>query len=234
MIYTLMVVGPGEAARYLDAVLERAFIVSDEIVCFLDPSTDRDTEELCADYTNHVVRSYEHSWGGHEGLFRQGAWDALTFTVNPTHDDHILILDADELIVDTDAVEKAVRDYPQHRLGFLFHEMFTMSDYRTDGHWKPYPAWIMIPFRKGGRIAERAMASGREPTYAANIRRVDTPIANVLHYGYAKAADRHRKFERYMELDGGNYHSIDHLRSIIQTPQLAAWEGGGLIVETPE
>jgi hypothetical protein len=233
-IHTLMIVGPGEADRYLPEVLDRAFIVSDTITCVLDPAATGAEESVAREFTDCVEQTPSYSWGAHEGKFRQFAWETMEWHTQPDLDDYVLVLDADELIVDTDPIQKAAREHQGRRLGFTFYEMFSMTSYRVDGHWKPYVAWIMIPYRREGRVRDRAMASGREPTYATSVRRVDAPIASVLHYGYARAEDRKAKHDRYMEIDGGKYHSLEHLKSIMYPPQLKEWEGGGRIVERAE
>ena len=227
-IFAHLVVGPGEAGRYLPSVLDRTARWVDEIFVALDPTAGEQEFDVAREFTNHTAWMPE-PWVDHEGRFRQNAWDAMSVTLQPTHQDMILLLDADELVVDPEPLRDVVRHNAGSRIGFTFHEMWSLTHYRTDGFWKPYPAWIMIPWKPDGQIRDRALACGREPTYAVNVPKVGLPISSILHYGYALKEDRESKYERYMSLDGGQYHNLNHIQSIIATPQLAEWRKGGLL-----
>lgn len=223
-----MVVGPGEAGRYLDKVLDRAARWVDDVHIVLDPMVTAAEIRIADKYADDCV-ILQDPWTDHEGRFRQGAWSVMEGLMMPELGDVILLLDADEVIFDPEPVRQIAINNPGKRLGFTFHEMWSPSEYRTDGHWKPYVGNILIPWRPGGQFRDRRIACGREPTYATGIPAVGTPVASLLHYGYAREEDRNLKYERYMELDGGRFHSLDHLRSIITRPQLAEWTKGGLI-----
>lgn len=226
-VFCHMVVGPGEADRYLGPVLDRARMWADYLHVTLDA---RASEEELAVVTFRADgwEQLSISWEDHEGRFRQEAWRMLELA-GPTSEDFIVCLDADEVIVDHDIVKPAAREFPGHRIPFRFHEMWSKTEYRIDGHWKPYQASIMFPYRPKGYINDKALASGREPTYTRLLPEAKV-VGDILHYGYARAEDRQYKYDRYMRLDGGRFHARSHLESIIaDNPGLMRWEKGGLL-----
>ena len=228
MVVGHMIVGPGEADRYLEKVLGRAVAAVDVMFVAVDPSAG-DAERYIVDtFTSHwaVLRS---TWRDHEGRFRQEAWDAMREAIHLQEGDMVLIVDADELIHDPEAVKRSIRARPGHKLSITFYEMWSSNWFRVDGLWKPYNAHIVIPWRDGGRFLDRPLACGRQPTYVSDVPPFAKSIGKILHYGYARPEDRRMKYERYMELDGGKYHNIDHLRSIVSDPVLMQWAHGGTI-----
>jgi len=221
-----MVVGPGEYDRYLPQVLERITWWADDIHVGFDKGAGEEEFRLVSDVTYH--RNFlPLSWSDDEGKFRQAAWDDMVREMKPTAEDYILCIDADEVIVQHELVKRAVREFAGQRLAFKFHEMWDETHFRIDGFWKPYLAGVLFPYRPGGRIRQQAMACGREPTYVSNLPTKKLSIADILHYGYAREADRQAKYERYMALDAGRYHNVRHLQSIIQPASLKEWRGGG-------
>jgi hypothetical protein len=228
-IITHMVIGPDEADRYLDQVIDRVMGWTDEFHAVIDAGATTMREfQIVDQYTANVEES-KLRWEDHEGKFREDAWRRMEAMMAPTADDYIVLLDADEVILDPWVLRPAIMANHGRRLSYTFHEMWSQNQFRVDGHWKPYQAWIVVPYRPGGHFVDRALASGREPTYVAKIPRIDEPVGNLLHYGYARAEDRQFKYDRYQRLDGGRFHNPNHLRSILHTPVLEAWQGGGLI-----
>jgi hypothetical protein len=228
VIFAHMIVGPGEADRYLTQVLGRLHSWADAVFVALDREAGEAELEITQAYADGWGFT-KQTWEDHEGRFRQEAWEMMVNGMNPSPQDHIMLIDADEVIHEYDMVKEGVRNYPNMRLGFQFHEMWGPTQYRIDGHWKPYNAWVLIPFQHGGRFKDRALACGREPTYAFRVPMMGTPIAKLLHYGYARPRDRRAKYDRYQRLDGGKYHSPSHLESILHTPSLETWTKGGLL-----
>lgn len=222
-----MVVGPGEAERYLDQTLTRIQLWADLIYCAIDARASTDEFDVVRYRATHwqVLGS---TWEDHEGKFRQAAWASMEQAVNPTGQDFILAIDADEVVHDYAMVQLAAREYPNSRIGFKFHEMWSPTHYRVDGKWKPYEAFIMFPYKPSGIFKDRPIACGREPTYVGTLP-IARVVSDMLHYGYARPGDRKYKLERYMRLDGGKYHDVNHLRSIGHTPALEPWIKGGLL-----
>lgn len=227
MIIAHMVVGPNEADRYLAQVLERARTWAHAIFVGLDPSAGAPEENLVASYAD-AWTWLDVTWEAHEGRFRQAAWEKMEETVRPVETDHVFCLDADEVVHDYPMVEAISREFPGKKIGWTFHEMWDAKHYRVDGHWKPYDAWVMIPYRPFSVFRDRAIASGREPSYASTVP-IGPVVGKILHYGYARSEDRIAKYERYMRLDAGKYHNLKHLQSILHTPSTVEWKEGGLL-----
>lgn len=221
-----MVVGPGEASRYLEQVLNRALFWADDLHVSLDSRAGDEEWEIVSNYATAYER-LNLTWEANEGRFRARAWHMLE-KMSPSGEDFIICLDADEVIADHLLVRMAATEFPGHQIQWRFHEMWTPNQYRIDGFWKPYPAGIMFPFRENGHFLDRPLASGRQPTYVANLP-ASRVIGDILHYGYLRPEDRVNKYDRYMRLDGGKYHNMGHLQSIIQPPSLEAWNKGGLL-----
>lgn len=222
-----MVVGPGEADRYLLQVTDRMYLWADEIHVALDA----DAGDAEIDLVKSVADAWQQlplRWVEHEGRFRQAAWESMVEALRPTDEDFILVIDADEVVHDYDMVRAAAKSYPGGRVGFTFYEMWSPTHYRIDRLWKPYPAWVMFPFRHGGRFVDRRLACGREPTYA-RLASKGPIVSEILHYGYAREEDRIAKHQRYLDLDGGLFHNPEHLRSILYPPSLMEWKKGGLL-----
>jgi hypothetical protein len=144
-------------------------------------------------------------------------------------DDYVFCLDADEVVMDHAMVRPAILEYPGHAIAFRFHEMWSKTHYRIDGYWRPYAASVLFPYQPLGHFSNRALASGREPTYKSTLP-VSRVVGDIVHYGYAQESDRRAKYERYMRLDGGRYHARSHLNSILDDrPSLEEWTKGGLL-----
>lgn len=222
-----MVVGPGEARRYLEPVLERAQMWADYLHVTLDREASEEEMSLVA-FRADGWEFIDLTWEDHESRFRSEAWRMLELTdIEPG--DFVMCLDADEVVIDHAMVKPAALEYPGHRITWRFHEMWSESQYRIDGYWKPYTASIMFPYRPGGQFNDRALACGREPTYATLLPQSNT-VGNILHYGYSKLEDRQYKYDRYMRLDGGRFHARSHLDSILaDKPGLEVWDKGGLL-----
>jgi len=224
-----MVVGPGEADRFLKAVLGRVNDWADVIHVALDPVAGDEEELLAVQMANHATRVESPTFVEHEGRFREAAWRQMEETVKPELGDYIVCIDADEIIVNAAAVRKAIREYPGKRLGVKFHHMWDKDHYRSDGQWRPHVAHIIIPYQPNGHHVDRAMACGREPTYAQNLPMHGQPVSDILHLGYMREQDKQAKYDRYMLLDGGAFHSNAHIKSIIMQPSLERWAKGGLL-----
>jgi hypothetical protein len=51
----------------------------------------------------------------------------------------------------------------------------------------------------------------------------------MKHLGYTYDEDKKSKYERYSNLDGGKFHQIDHINSIVDpNPVLIQWENFGI------
>jgi len=217
-----------ELGRYLPECIGHLRDFCDLVVVLDDGSTDR-TGEWLDDNTDWqmVVQHLDPSDGffaGHEGRKRQALLD-LTLQQFP---DWVLGIDADEFVSDG----KLLRQYADgpRLVGSLEMEEVWLCDrlgltLRVDGGWRPHPVPCFWSARVAGyrgrslRIADRALACGREPESVRRMFSRSRPTgASILHFGWANPATRQARYERYVTADGGRYHANAHLQSIMWPP----------------
>jgi Glycosyl transferase family 2 len=229
-----LMVTRNEAGRYLKLALAQARPVVDELFVFDDGSTDT-TVGVAEDQGCLVARRHPSgpSFLEHEGKFRQMAWEVFESAVEPGIGDWVLALDADEILAsagDPRTLLLRAARYSNGRgetariisIPETFDVRAGVPQVRTDGWWGKIRGTRFFAYWPGGCFADRPMASGSEPTYVQE--RVGGPVEDLwlLHLGYAKAEDRKEKYERYSSRSG---HSDAHVESILQEPQLIAWDG---------
>jgi glycosyltransferase involved in cell wall biosynthesis len=233
-----------EAGRFLDHSLEWHGGIFDAIHVYDDGSTD-DSVEIALDHGCYVTKRpfTVPSFLKHEGKFRQAAWRAMEEKIQPTLDDWVFAIDADEFVVshrDESAQLNAIcRDAEQGGArAVLIHipEVFdteVVEDgadtvlvkprVRVDGFWGRIAGTRLFRYQPFGVMADKTMASGSEPTYVTGAPRIDARDLWLMHYGYADPADRKAKYERYTGAQ--HFHSDAHVRSIAEPPDLVAWDG---------
>lgn len=220
-----------EGSRYLKESLEHLAPHVDSIVVYDDRSTD-DTVEIAKEWTSFVfVRCEDRpSFRQHEGQFRQDAWRAMESVLWPSDQkDWILAIDADELLHNAESLPTLMDDRQIDVYGMTFYHMWNETQYRIDKAWKPGIFTRLYRYYNGGEFAQRALACGSTPTYVSNmvrrgIRFQPMTRLRMQHMGYARDEDKQMKHDRYMDLDGGKFHSLSHLESIIdEKPELVDW-----------
>lgn len=231
-IFALMVTR-NEADRYLEVVLDALTPAVDELFVYDDQSWDT-TPAIASRYGTCVVRPDSRpSFLEHEGRFRQAAWDTFVETIVPSEGDWVLSVDADELVVAVghprDALSEAAyqaRGHGDRARLIPIPEVFDLRDgwpyVRVDGQWGRIQGSRFFTFRPDGRFADKAMASGSEPSY---VQGAIGPLVVgfwLLHLGYARPQDRAAKHERYRRHAG---HADHHVASIVQPATLQRWPG---------
>lgn len=214
-----------EADRYLDEVLTHARNFVDEIVITDDASTDN-TVEIAKNHTDHVYQNSESMFSVNEGELRQSAWDNLHHHAEAG--DLILCMDADEKLFVTDFTLDELAAMPYDVFGITFYQMWNESQFRVDKAWAPMLSCRLFRYMEGGTFSKRKLACGSEPTYVQKLmqRHRFFPQTGLLmqHLGYIRDEDKKAKYDRYMAIDQGEFHSIQHLRSIMDpNPTLKSW-----------
>lgn len=218
-------VARNEADRYLIEVLSHLSGYVDQIVFTDDASTD-DTPEIALGAGAKVRRLDDPLFTRNEGLLRNIAWQHLCDYAEPG--DWILAIDADELMFGLESLQNLINQSRYDVLGITFYHMWNPAQYRTDKAWRPTIGSRLFRFVPGGEFVQRKMACGSEPTYVQELIRQGkflphTPL-KMMHLGYLLDADKVAKYKRYMELDGGDFHSRAHLESILDpNPTLVDW-----------
>lgn len=174
-----------------------------------------------------------------ESAFRAGAWQEMEQALRPVDGDWILCIDADEFLV---------ADNPRDRAPFVLDDQVASANHdgndsvtfpvaevfdfenteaesgpliRIDGYWRSIEACRLVRWRPEAHFTSRREGGGSVPagwTAAA----VVSPSLHILHFGYARHADRVVKHHRYR---AGRGHNPHHVASILQRPDLTRWTG---------
>lgn len=226
-------VGRNEEDRYLERVLKHLKTVADEIVFTDDCSTDN-TVQIAKDMGAHVYQMPEQTFNKHEGILRNSAWRNLEN--HAEIGDWVLAIDCDEMLYgahpDVD-IRKMMSRPDVDVIGIKFYHMWNETQYRVDKAWAPNVSSRMFRYFHGGKFADRRLACGSEPAYVQTlIRRHRFLIESGLvmcHLGYVRDEDKISKHERYVTLDGGDFHAMAHIESIVDPePTLLNWGGNPL------
>lgn len=227
-------VGRNEENRFLKEVLQRISSQVDEIV-FTDDCSDDNTYSLASDFC-HVYKTPEPTFSVHEGRLRTIAWNNLSNHASPG--DWIIAIDCDEMLYAKDNlsdlnIKKILSISENDVVNVRFYHMWNYTQYRVDKLWTPNNSSRIFRFISGGTFSDRALACGSEPTYVVDwIRQRNYWVNSGLimqHLGYIKDEDKQKKYERYSQLDGGKFHQINHINSILdQNPVLINWGNFGI------
>lgn len=219
-------VGRNESSRYLREVLEHLSTQVDKIV-FTDDCSEDDTMEIASEYAE-VFRTPEPLFSKHEGMLRSFAWSNLEKFAKVG--DWILAIDCDEKLYhsENEELKSVLSRSPYDVVSIKFYHMWNETQYRVDKLWAPTISSRAFRFLQDGKFLDRALACGSEPIYVREmISKRNFWIESGLkmqHLGYILDSDKSSKFERYQKLDGGQYHNIDHINSIVDpNPVLINW-----------
>lgn len=230
MIYAQMI-GRNESSRFLEEVLERLSTQVDKIIFTDDCSTDN-TPEIAAKYAD-VYQTPENLFSVHEGKLRAFAWGNLEKYAKTG--DWIIAIDCDEMlhhINDLD-IRQALNSSPYDVVNVRFYHMWNENQYRVDKLWAPTNSSRIFRFIENGGFLNKKLACGSEPTYVREwISKKNFWLDSGLimkHLGYIKDEDKAAKYERYSHLDGGEFHALNHINSIIdKNPVLINWGNFGI------
>lgn len=227
MALIAQMVGRNEAQRFLIPVLTHLANIVDTVVFTDDCSDDGLTPiiaEICganvyqvADRPLFVENEYE---------LRSRAWKNLEKHAH--RGDWILCIDCDEMLYGTAHLRELTDQSVYDVLGITFFHMWNETQYRIDKAWMPNRSYRLFRYYEGGEFQRKKLACGSEPTYVPDLIRRgkvlwDTGLC-MKHLGYVRDEDKFAKYQRYMELDGGNFHARAHLESILDSaPTLVDW-----------
>lgn len=225
MIYAQMI-GKNESSRFLKDVLERLSTQVDRII-FTDDCSDDNTAEIASEYAE-VFKSPTSMFAEHEGKLRAFAWGSMEKFAKVG--DWVIAIDCDEKLfhVDDMDIRSVLNNSPYDVVNVRFYHMWNEIQYRVDKLWTPNNSSRIFRFMPNGGFANRKLACGSEPTYVVDwMHRRNFWLNSGLvmqHLGYIRDEDKRAKFERYSHLDGGAFHNLDHINSIIdENPVLMDW-----------
>lgn len=230
MIYAQMI-GKNEANRFLEPVLERLSEQVDKIIFTDDCSTDS-TPQIAAKYAE-VFQTPEPLFTVHEGKLRSFAWSNLEKFAKKG--DWVIAIDCDEKLYHNNNlnVQNILASSPYDVVNVRFYHMWNETQYRVDKLWAPTNSSRIFRFIENGGFLDRKLACGSEPTYVASWIAsrnfwLDSGLV-MQHLGYINDDDKKSKYERYSKLDGGEFHNINHINSIIdENPVLINWGTFGI------
>jgi len=227
-------VGRNEANKYLPEVLERLKSQVDEIV-FTDDCSDDNTAEIASKYAN-VYKTPKPMFTTHEGRLRRYAW--LNLENHATEGDWIIAIDCDEMLYDCSDITKTdirqiLNSSEKDVVNVRFYHMWNDTQYRVDKLWAPNNSSRIFRFMSGAMFRDRALACGSEPTYVLDLINQRNYFVNsnliMQHLGYIKDEDKQSKYERYSTIDGGEFHALNHINSIVDpNPVLINWGNFGI------
>jgi glycosyltransferase involved in cell wall biosynthesis len=227
-------VGRNEENRFLVPVLERLQQQVDEIV-FTDDCSEDNTLEIAQKYC-HAYKTLEPTFAVHEGRLRTNAWSNLS--KHAKEGDWILAIDCDEMLynqkdLSSTDIKSVLRTFGNDAVNIRFYHMWNEKQYRVDKLWAPNNSSRLFRYMNNGEFNDKALACGSEPTYVHNwINQRNYQVNSNLimqHLGYLKNEDKQAKYKRYLQLDGGKYHNLNHINSILDSsPVLMQWDNVGV------
>lgn len=147
--------------------------------------------------------------------------------------DWVIAIDCDEMLynqnnLDNIDIASVLSMSPYDVVNVRFYHMWNETQWRSDNAWEPTNSSRIFRFKENGGFANRRLASGSEPTYVREWMMQRNYWAEsglvMQHLGYIKDEDKLDKYKRYSTLDGGEFHALNHINSIIDpNPDLKNW-----------
>lgn len=224
-------VGRNESSRFLEEVLHRLSTQVDKII-FTDDCSEDDTAEIAAKYAE-VFKTPKPLFTEHEGQLRAFAWGNLEKFAKLG--DWIIAIDCDEKLfhIDSLQINEVLSSSPYDVVNVRFYHMWNETQYRVDKLWAPNNSSRIFRFIEGGGFLNKKLACGSEPTYVRDLISKRNYWLNsklvMQHLGYVRDEDKVTKHARYANLDGGQFHQLNHINSIIDNdPVLINWGTFGI------
>lgn len=221
----MMVVGSGEADRYLNLVLDRMRGLVDVLVVW-GVAPDAKTEAMLASYPYvEYHRDETHAWADYQPQIK---YSLLTKFVLPHRPDWIVSLDADEVFDPRITREVLEEMAGRGEIAFSFYcvQLYdTEYKMRVDGVWGGFRNvrfWKPI-YEIQQEWLPTKLHCGLAPVYAYAFAS-DSEFF-FKHYGYLKESDRAKKLERYRTHDPKyTYMTPAYYDTIMAEPELREFD----------
>ena len=228
-----------EADNYLERVLTRLSTQVD-MICITDDCSDDNTVEVASSFDKVKIHSLpKPMFSINEGELRQASWEWLESNIDQDEPTFILAIDADEELYETTySLQRIINAERVEIANIMFFHMWNEYQFRIDGGWRPHGSTRLFRYHKGDEFLRRKIACGSEPIRIAESMRnpqfirqhyVNNSGLAMKHLSYIKDEDKRKKHERYMSLDKGDFHALNHIQSIVDPPervQLETWSFG--------
>lgn len=215
-----VVVGTGEADRYLERTLDNLRELTDQIVVACN-AKDQKTKDLVSRYPKTKAYNFSgYEWGKKQNIIKEELF-RLAAKEQP---DWIMCLDADERLDKTFTRGKAEMLANRNEVSYTFYcvQLWDREDQmRIDGAWGGFRNVRFFRFlpHASWQFERRPLHCGLAPLYAYRWS-ADSEHA-FIHYGYMREKDRKRKTERYKKYDpNGVYRTQGYYDSITTKPTL--------------
>lgn len=120
------------------------------------------------------------------------AWLAFEEETKLREGDYVAVLSPDEVVVDSQAIRKAVRQNLGKVLGATMVRMQDDVRYDVDHYEAKHVHYPFFPYKQHGRFVS-VHNPQRGPSYVKDIDRVETPVATILNYADVALASKGRK-----------------------------------------
>ncbi|MGV2887013.1 glycosyltransferase family 2 protein [Paenibacillus taichungensis] len=224
---TLSMIVRNEEHRYLRQALETHRPWIDRAVIIDDGSTDH-TVALCQEMLEGIPLTLvvnPASLFADEVSLRKQQWET-TVASGP---EWILNLDADEILTtDFGTVRNQLLGGTEDAIYFRLFDMWSDTHYREDQYWQAHAYYrpFLVRYRPEWSYEwkETPQHCGRFPLTIQHFA-YGCHSPRVKHYGWARAEDRIRKYERYKALDpDARYGWKEQYESILDAePRLLQW-----------
>ncbi|MFJ2047635.1 MULTISPECIES: glycosyltransferase family 2 protein [Paenibacillus] len=224
---TLSMIVRNEEHRYLRQALETHRPWIDRAVIIDDGSTDH-TVALCQEMLEGIPLTLivnPASLFADEVSLRKQQWE----TTVATGPEWILNLDADEILTtDFGIVRNQLLGGTEDAIYFRLFDMWSDTHYREDQYWQAHAYYrpFLVRYRPEWSYEwkETPQHCGRFPLTIQHFA-YGCHSPRVKHYGWARAEDRIRKYERYQALDpDARYGWKEQYESILDAdPILLEW-----------
>ena len=198
-IIGLMVVGSGEADRYLEASLKELKRLTDDamIVC---NNTDEKTEKLITQYGYEWYRD-DRVWGIHQPSIKTDLLIKIGEKLKP---DWIIAIDADEVFAPEFTREEAEKLASKGEIAWYFMVVNLYNDEKHFAHDVGIQRFWNIRFYKylpeyGLQFLKKSLHCGLGPPIAYRYG-WHAPYY-LLHYGLMRPEDRQKRVDRYAKFD---------------------------------
>jgi glycosyltransferase involved in cell wall biosynthesis len=224
-------IGRNESSRYLEDVLKRISSQVDRVI-FTDDCSDDETPNIASKYAE-VFSTSEQTFNINEGKLRSFAWSNLSKFARDG--DWVVAIDCDEMLyhIDDLNIRDILNQSPFDVVNVRFYHMWNDAQYRVDKLWAPNNSSRIFRYMSNGQFLDRALACGSEPTYVRDFISSRNFWINsgliMKHLGYVRDEDKQSKYERYSSIDGGRFHNLSHINSIVDSsPVLIDWGNFGI------
>ena len=198
-IIGFMVVGRGEADRYLEKSLKEFKRLADDALIACN-DTDKKTEDLITEYGYRWYRD-DRIWGVAQPEIKTDLLKKIGEEMNPNY---VLPLDSDEVFAPEFTREELEKLMESQEIAWQFLVVNLYNDEQHFAHSTGIQRFWNVRFYKylpeyGLQFQRKALHCGLAPPYAYALG-WHAPYY-VLHYGLMLKEDREKKAERYRKYD---------------------------------